>query len=703
MPQKNFRLWIWVGLIILATAISYSNSLKNGFVAWDDDTHVYANQDIRNLDGQAIRAFFAGYYLKMYAPVTMASYALDYKIGGLNPAVYHRANLIIHLFNVALVFYFLYRLTGQKAVAVISALFFGIHPLHAESVAWISERKDLLYVFFYLCGLIAWIGRRDGKMPRTCYALALFLFLLSLLSKSAAVTFPLVLLLVDFYRGPRSREAAGKITLKNHLDKIPFFLPAAAFGALSLFSQKVIGADLDYVVGYTIPDRLFMGAYAFAFYLIESVFPWKLSALHPMPMKPDGFLPVSYYLSIVIVIGFAVLLVKVIRAYLDTRRVSMPDSAGGINVIPPRGIKRKTAREDSGRKTGKRNPQSAELRAGSAGAELRQKDCVTASFSIARGDTYKDILFGLLFFLFTISLVLFIPVGSAIVAERYTYLSYIGIFMIEGRLYMYFCGAGSASRRHVLTAVIAAAAVLFSGMTYARNRAWKDSMTLFSDVIEKNPDASAAYNNRGNLRMEQEDFEGAAEDFNKAIELKNFNAYNNRGVLKNRMADYQGALDDLNLAERSSGGNNANVLYNRGIAKLSLGDFRGAEEDFSGAIKINPRYADAYGKRGFVRYDKLSDIEGAIPDFDEAVRLAPDDVYALYNRGNALLLSGRIAEALADYDRTVERAPQFSAAHFNRGVALLRSGRQDAACQSWKNASELGEKASVELTAKYCQ
>ena len=647
-PGKNSQSWIWVCLIILATAISYSNSLKNGFVNWDDDTHVYANQDIRNLDGPAVRTFFTSYYLKMYAPVTMISYALDYKIGGLDPAVYHRTNLIIHLLNAALVFFFLYRLTGKKAVAVISALFFGIHPLHVESVAWISERKDLLYVFFYLGGLIAWIGRRDGKMPRTCYGLALFLFILSLLSKSSAVTFPLILLLIDFYREPHFSDSPARKTLIHCLDKIPFFLLAIAFGILSLFSQKVIGTDVDYVVGYTVIDRAFMGAYALTFYLIESVFPWKLSAIHPMPIKPGGFLPVSYYLSIVVVIGFVALFVKVIRSYRDTRRFSMPSKAGEIHFI------------------------------------------------------YKDALFGLLFFLFTISLILFIPVGSAIVAERYTYLPYIGLFMIPGRLLTYFYLAGSKSRRYVLTAAVVSAAVLFSGMTYARNRVWKDSMTLFSDTIKKNPDASVAYNNRGNLLMEQEDFEGAMDDFNKAIELKNFDAYNNRGILKNRIKDYKNALDDFNLAERSSGGDKAKVLYNRGIAKLNLGDFRGAEEDFSGAIGINPRYADAWSNRGFVRYEKLSDAYGAITDFDEAIRLDPDDPYTVFNRGNALLISGKIAEALADYDRVIERAPQFATAHVNRGAALLQSGRLDAACQSWEKASELGEKNAIELTVKYC-
>ena len=665
--ETSFQLWLWAGLIILATVLAYSNSLDNGFVNWDDDVHVYANQDVKNLDGTAIRAIFTGYYAGMYAPVTMISYAMDYKIGGIDPAVYHRTNLILHLLNVALVFFLLYRLTGQKAVAVVSALFFGIHPLHVESVAWISERKDLLYVSFYLGGLIAWTRYRDGKRPLAFYFLTLFLFLLSQLSKSAAVTFPLILILIDFYRRPSSThscDAVGKITfIKNHLDKIPFLLLAIAFGVVSLFSQKLIGAELDYVTGYTIADRMFLGAYAFAFYLVKSIFPSNLSALHTMPTKPGGFLPVSYYLSIFVVTGFVILFLKLIRTYgsrLATTGVR--DQAAGIR----------------GQKSG----------------DVTDRESLVV---------YKDILFGLLFFLFTVSLILFIPVGMAVVAERYTYLPYIGIFMIMGRLYLYFCRTGSVRRRYGLTAVIVAAAVLFSCMTYARNRVWKDSMVLFSDMIEKNPDAGLAYNGRGILRMEQENFEGAMEDFNKAIELKDINAHYNRGTLGIRLGDYQNALDDFNLAERSFRVDKVKVLYNRGIAKLNLGDFRGAEDDFSGVIRINPRRADAWSNRGFIRYDKLSDIVGAITDLDEAVGLDPDDPYVRYHRGNARMLAGKTTEALADYDRTLEIMPQFAETHLNRGTALLQSGHLDEACLSWEKASELGEKSAAGLTAKYCK
>jgi protein O-mannosyl-transferase len=632
IKEKRRPRWLLIGLIVLITAIAYSNSLKNGFVNWDDDLYVYTNQAIRHIDGPAIREFFTDYYVKMYAPVTMLSYAIDYKIGELNATTYHCTNLILHLLNVALVFYLLYLLTGQASIAVISALFFGIHPLHVESVAWISERKDLLYSFFYLGGLITYIGYCNKKRPRTYYFLTILLFLLSLLSKSAAVTFPVILLLIDFYKGE-------KPLLKNVVNKIPFFLMAIAFGILSLLSQKLIGPQVDYVIGYTIWDRLFLGTYAFAFYLIKSVLPYGLSALHPMPMKPAGILPVPYYLSIGVLIGFIMLLANVIRSKTN---------------------------------------------------EILK----------------KDVLFGLLFFLFTIVLILFIPVGEAVVAERYTYLPYIGLFMIFGRLYWHFkqkAFPAFPKQIHWCTAVIIITMVLFTGITYGRNRVWKDTISLFSDVIEKNPDAGLAYNNRGSIRIEQKDFKGAMADFYKAIELKYYDAYLNQGILRNKLKDYKNAVEDFDKAAMHTKLYKAKAYYNRGIAKLNLGDFKGADADFGSAIRIDPEYANAYSNRGLVRYAKFSDLKGAIQDFDRAINLDPTDSQVYYNRGNVYLRAGKISEALSDYDRALQIAPQFAAAHFNKGIALVQSKNMEGACLSWKNASDLGVKTAAELSAKYCR
>ncbi|MGD0100903.1 MAG: tetratricopeptide repeat protein [Acidobacteriota bacterium] len=620
-----------LGMILFITAVVYSNSLRNGFVQWDDDVHVFNNSDVKHLDIQSIHNFFKAGYLKMYQPVTMISYALDYKIGKLNPFIYHCTNLVFHLLNVALVFYLILLLTRKVEIAAIAAVFFGIHPLHVESVAWISERKDLLYSFFYLSSLIAYIFYCNKSRRLRYYVLAILCFLLSLCSKSAAVTLPVVLLLVDYYLGKR-------LTVKNSLDKVPFFFLSILFGMVSLLSQRIIGTGLDYVTGYTILDRLLIGSYSFAFYIIKSVVPFGLSALHPLPFKSRGLLPIQYYFSILFFIGLAGLIIRAYKSKLNET-------------------------------------------------------------------VKKDVMFGLLFFTFTIALILFIPVGQAVVAERYTYIPYIGLFMIAGRLYVFFQQRSFPSfpkLKYCYATAIGVAMVFFACSAYGRNAVWKDTLSLFSDVIKKNPEAGLAYNNRGNVRKEQNDFKGAMEDYNKAIELKYDDAYDNRGILRNRTGDYKNAIEDFDraLTIRSD---KEQVYYNRGNAKLNLGDFKGAEEDFGKAIEINPQYLNAYNNRGYVRYEKLSVYKGAIEDFDIAARLDPTAPDIYINRGNAKLRSGDLAGALPDYDKALLIMPDYPQAYLNKGIVFLKLGDPGNACLNWNRAAMLGSRPAAALMKPYCR
>jgi tetratricopeptide (TPR) repeat protein len=617
--------------IILATIIVYWNSLGNGFVKWDDDKYVSSNEDIRQLDGASVLKYFTTYYLKMYQPLAMISYACDYRIGKLNALTYHCTNCILHLLNAVLVFYLILLLTKQTGIAAICALFFSIHPLHVESVAWISERKDLLYSLFYLGSLIAYVFYRKKNDNLKFYFLTILFYLLSLFSKSAAVTLPLILVLTDYYLDK-------KLTFKNNLDKIPFFLLSVVFGLVSLLSQRVIGNDLDYVTGYTLLDRFFMGAYALTFYIIRSILPFGLSAVHPLPLKPNGVLPIKYYISGLTFIGFVWILIKVFRSRADE-------------------------------------------------------------------SLKKDIVYGMLFFLATISLVIFIPVGQAVVAERYTYIPYIGLFMILGRLYVH---SGqrrysfSPKLRHGYTALIGVMAVLFAYSAYGRTALWGDTFSLFSDAISKYPEAGLAYNNRGNVRKDRNDFKGALEDYNKAIELNYGDAYNNRGILRTRMHDYKDAIEDFDKALNSKS-SKEKAYYNRGIAKLNLGDFNGAVADFGKAIEIDPHYSDAYNNRGFVRYEKLEDFAGAVRDFDAAISLSPKAPDLYYNRGNAKMLAGNYESAASDYDTALQIKPDYREAYFNRGIALLNLKRTDRACLSWRKALELGAAPAAKLIQTYCK
>lgn len=629
--QKNgLYIGVLVAAILVITIIVYSNSLNNGFVQWDDYTYVRDNDDIKQLNSQSILRYFTTYYIKMYQPVTMISYALDYKIGELNPLTYHRTNLIFHALNVLLVFCFVLLLTREVTIAAVSALFLGLHPLHVESVTWIAARKDLLYSFFYLSSLIAYVLYRKRNNSHTLYTLAILLFLLSLFSKSAAVTLPVILVLTDSY-------LSNKPALKNNLDKIPFFALSFLFGAISLLSQRVMGSNLDYVTGYSFLERSLIGAYAFTFYIGKSIFPLGLSAIHPMPLKPGGFLPIAYYFSSLTVILFFMILYRIYRSNIDET-------------------------------------------------------------------LKKDALYGALFFFFTIVLVLFIPVGQAVVAERYTYIPYIGISVILGRLYVYMRQSKrsfSPILQYGYAAAIGIMLICFAHGAYARNAVWKNTETLFSDVIEKYPETGIAYNDRGNARRDQNDFQGAMEDYDKAIDLEYDDAYSNRGVLRIRMNDFENAIEDFTKALQGIS-DREKAYYNRGIAKLNLEDYNGAVEDFSKAIEINPGYFDAYNNRGFLRSEKLSDFAGAVDDFNTAISLKPAEPDLYYNRGNAKMLAGNYQDAIIDYDRVLEIKPDYAEAYFNKGILLLKLGKVPPACQNWHKALELEITEAAKLIQAFC-
>ena len=218
--------YLWVILLIISLAwtfLLYFRVISFEFINWDDNAYIYQNKDIKELTISSISKLFSSFYLGMYQPLTMLSFSLEYSFFGLNPSIFHADNLILHLFNVCLVFIFIRNLTGNSLSSFIVSLFFGIHPLHVESVAWISERKDVLYTFFYLLGLISYIQYLKVKETKF-WILSIILFILSLLSKSAAVTFPLVLLLLHFY------HQRAEFNLKNTLLKVwPFFILSVLF------------------------------------------------------------------------------------------------------------------------------------------------------------------------------------------------------------------------------------------------------------------------------------------------------------------------------------------------------------------------------------------------------------------------------------------------------------------------------------------
>jgi hypothetical protein len=261
----------WILAAIVITLISFFPILKNGFTNWDDEFYVVNN---RMLQGPDWNAIFTQPVAANYHPLTMISLAINYQISGLHPFSYIFTNLMIHLLNTVLVFYLIYRISYQQmAVSLLTALIFGVHPMHIESVAWISERKDVLYTFFFLLALIKyWSYLQSGS--RSGYWICLLWFVLSLLSKPAAVVFPLVLFLFDYWKG---RSLNKKIIV----EKIPFFLLAIIFAIITwqVQSSKAM-ADLNVFPLWT---RLFFASYGIMIYFIRFFIPYPLSSFHPFP------------------------------------------------------------------------------------------------------------------------------------------------------------------------------------------------------------------------------------------------------------------------------------------------------------------------------------------------------------------------------------------------------------------------------------
>jgi len=271
---------------ILALAfISFSPALKSGFTNWDDAGYVTNNPLIKNFSPENIGRVFTSLHKGLYKPLTLFSFAVEYRLAGLNAAVYHGTNLAFHLANCALVYLIASELGCAALSALVLAFLFAVHPMRVESVAWIAERKDMLYSFFFLAAFAAYL-RWTKTGAKTLYRLSLGFFALSLVSKPQGLALPLALILADYL-------AQRKINKETLAEKLPFFALAFAFGAAAYLSVKTEG------VYFKRPDFLFLdnckvAAYGLLAYLRRAVWPVNLSAVYPYPQKISGSLPLAF-------------------------------------------------------------------------------------------------------------------------------------------------------------------------------------------------------------------------------------------------------------------------------------------------------------------------------------------------------------------------------------------------------------------------
>jgi tetratricopeptide (TPR) repeat protein len=288
----------------------------------------------------------------------------------------------------------------------------------------------------------------------------------------------------------------------------------------------------------------------------------------------------------------------------------------------------------------------------------------------------KELVFGLLFYFVSVALVLqFISVGSAIIADRYTYLSYIGLlFIVAYLLNKLWQHKGSiwALMKYPLVVIIIAAAVVFSYETYSRTQVWKDSDTLWTNVIDNYPDAATAYFNRANNDYDLNEIDKAVSDYTNALQWhsdidSHKKIYFDRGLLYYNyyhkydlaIADYTNAIAVDDTFRRG--------YYDRGLAYSDEGKYDLAIADFSTSIKLSPDNAEGYSSRG-TAYFKNGKYDSALDDYNEAVALDPGKADYYNNRGSLYMNTGKNDLALADYNKAIAFNPSMALYYYNRGL-----------------------------------
>jgi protein O-mannosyl-transferase len=322
------RSWSYVFLCGLV-ALTFFPSLRNGFVDWDDLAFVVNNAHIAPLSLESVKWMITTNYQGVWHPLTWFSHALDRSLWGLNPAIHHLMSLLIHVLNVILFYKLFLRLLeireesqegfaflssgGKLVAAFFAALFFGVHPLRVESVVWISERKDVLSSFFYLAGVLAYLGYAAAGSRSAAvraYLACLGLFCLALLSKPMAVTLPAVLLLMDYYPLERLSLSSARALL---LEKVPFFALSATVALINIIAKGSLGVPLSHVPAHV---RIMNAFDALIFYMRQTLAPIDLVPLYQLNPNLDYFGP-KFVLCLILVV--AITTACLLRAYKNDR------------------------------------------------------------------------------------------------------------------------------------------------------------------------------------------------------------------------------------------------------------------------------------------------------------------------------------------------------------------------------------------------
>jgi len=634
-------------LLFISCLLVYFNSFQNELIYnWDDAGYILKNPYIDSLSWQNIKDIFSNFYFSNYQPLTLIVYAVIFKFVGTKVFLYHFVQFIFHVLNTFLVYKFISLLQNKKWISIGVALLFAVHPMHVESVAWISEMKDVLYTFFFLLALITYhyyVNKPDKKTK--WYLWIIFLFILSLLSKPSAVIFSVVLLAMDLYYERLWRW-------RTWIEKIPFFLLSLGFGIITILAQEGAIQELGPVLkGY---ERALIVIYSYILYLWKFFLPINLSAAYPYPIKDGGVLPTEYFIIPIAFIALCVIvyLLRKNKKFIWGILFFTINLLMVIQIIPVGGM--------------------------IASERYTYIPYIGLSFSALtlmekyiKNIKLNYVILGIIVVIFTFLAhqrtyywrngdVLFSDVLNKYPRYAYgynnrgfLYWDHYAIDIYKDNPQMkekYVEKALQDFTKAINLDYTYAEPFLNRGILYYNTGRPDQALADFNRFLELKPDNPDGLLNRANTLSTLGRFKEAIPDYNKYLTIKNDDpkAYMWRGIAYFNIQNYDSAIIDFNKSIEIDS-DYYEPYYWLGVIYYNQKDYSNALKYLDLSISKNYNNANSYIWKGLC-YMNMNEYHKAIEQYSKAIEIDPNNSTAYINRFNAYRLIGDIANAQKDFE-----------------------------------------------------
>ena len=659
---------VLLGCLALTFAV-FANTLSAGFVNWDDHGYLWLNTLIQPISGSSIYAMFTGHTCGNYSPLVVLSYSLEHLIDpvvqpgasvmeNFNPFVYHLDNVLLHLGATTMAF-FLFRALGLRGWALaLGTVLFGVHPMRSESVAWVTERKDVLYGLFYLAALLTYWKYLTEKSGRKRWMLlTILLGTLSYFSKIQAVSLPLSLLCLDYLAGRNLKS------LTVWLEKWPFWLLSLAIGLIGIHFLGVAEGLKE--TGYPPTDRFFFATFSLCAYLWKFVVPMGLSAYYPYPTL--GAIPILYYATPLVLAGLGWLVWRSAKHHRDLafgclfflvnimfvlqfKGAGKAFMADRFTYIPYFGLFFILAKR-YGDVTAGRIKMTGEkalplLAIGFVGL------CTVLTFF--QNKTWHS------------SVTLWANVTAKHPNDALSW-NNKGLAHLDLKDY----DKAYQSYQQALKANPQDFDALYNmGVTLINLKKYPEAIAMYDRALAVNPNYADAYFSRGQAAHNAGAFDKAVADYNKALELGIKNPKNQ-------------------------------ILVAIGISYTEAKQYDRAVAAFDEAIREKPE-ADYYFRKGNA-LAASGQMTAAIAAYDMAIGLDSTMVDAFNNKGNALASLQRFAEAIPVFNLALKINPKGANTMFNLALAKHGLGDRTGACADWQLAADNGYSQAETMLQQFCK